>query len=121
MSKRNIVRRITVNSIDYVWRVQRLDPQMVVLRVWLRGRARRDAPLEVQIRYDDPWLNFGPIITAPPEQVHTIFQLAPITPGQVRTMIEAALTAGWDPESASSQRRFARDAHGKLVPIAPPE
>lgn len=83
--------------------------------------ARRDAPLEVQIRYDDPWLNFGPIITAPPEQVHTIFQLAPITPGQVRTMIEAALTAGWDPESASSQRRFTRDAHGKLVPIAPPE
>lgn len=41
MSKRNIVRRITVNSIDYVWRVQRLDPQMVVLRVWLRGRAAR--------------------------------------------------------------------------------
>jgi len=46
--------------------IKPLDERHIVLRVW-GAHTRRSAPLEVRLRFDDPWLNFGPIITAPPQ------------------------------------------------------
>jgi len=120
MAKGKSIRQITVGATRYVWVVRRLDESHVVLRVWAAERRRRDYPLEVRIRYDDPWLNYGPIITAPPERRDAVFQLVPVTSGMVRETIEAAVAAGWSPDHPPQPRLFERAADGTLTPITEP-
>lgn len=104
--KKGSLRRIIVEATPYAWIVARIDPHYLVLRVWAEERERRDHPLEVRLRYDDPWLNYGPVITAPRESVAEIFQLEPVTPGMVRRIIEAAVAAGWGPHHPPDLRLF---------------
>lgn len=120
MSRGKTIRQITIGTNEYVWVVRRLDEAHVVLRVWDTERPRRDPPLEVRIAFDDPWLNYGPIITTPPERRAAVFHLVPVTPGMVRETIEAAQAAGWGREEAPGPRLFERAADGRLLPIDPP-
>jgi hypothetical protein len=97
MSKASPLRAITIDGIRYAWRVRRLDAHTITLSVWLAPKATTNQELRVHLRFDDPWLNYGPIITAPPERVQEIFALQPLTPARVRQIILAALQAGWSP------------------------
>lgn len=104
------LRRISIGAAVYLWRIQRVDERYVMLRVWAVSRRRRDFPLELRLRFDDPWLNYGPILTASPEQRAAHFQLNPITPANVRQIILAALAAGWQADQPAEPQRFARNA-----------
>ncbi|MCU0493807.1 MAG: hypothetical protein MUD01_19625 [Chloroflexaceae bacterium] len=97
MARQQRLRRMTIGANRYLWRIQRLDAHYVMLRVWAESRPRRLFPLEVRLRYDDPWVNYGPIITIPPERWQELFQLEPVTPRMVREIIEAALAMEWAP------------------------
>jgi hypothetical protein len=99
MSKASALRPITIDGVNYVWRVCLMDPQHVRLSVWLAQKARTNRELRVCVRFDDPWLNYGPIITAPPERVRDVFVLEPLTPARVRQIILAALHLGWLPHA----------------------
>ncbi len=115
MARGKSIRQITVGMTRYVWVVRRLDESHVILRVWSAERNRRDRPLEVRVRYDDPWLNYGPILTAPPDRREHVFQLVPVTPGMVRETIEAAVAMGWGPDHPVEPRRFERTVDGTLI------
>ncbi|MFG3713636.1 hypothetical protein [Micromonospora sp. NPDC047730] len=97
-------RRIRVDGLDYRWMVSHVDPGHVVVRVW--HIATRGSQLEVQVAFDDPWLNFGPIITAPADRVAEVFALAPVTPRLVAELIQAALAAGWPVHGDGGPLRF---------------
>jgi hypothetical protein len=120
MSRGTSLRRITVEGTRYAWILARVDPHYVVVRVWAAARGRRDHPLEVRLRHDDPWLNFGPIITASPEGVKATFQLEPVTPAVVRRAIEAAVAAGWGPHHPPEPRLFEMSPDGVLKPTDDP-
>lgn len=94
---RGQLRQIIINNQNYYWNVSYLDEHRVVLKVWAKDRKARDKPLQVRIPFSDPWLNFGEIINTPPQQRDQVFQLTPITPKQVRSIILAALAYGWQP------------------------
>ncbi|MER7334220.1 MULTISPECIES: hypothetical protein [unclassified Micromonospora] len=98
-------RKIRVDDADYRWAVGYADPGHVVVRVW-RIATRRGNQLEVRVAFDDPWLNFGPIITAPSDRVAAAFALAPVTPQLVAGLIRAALAAGWPADGDGGQSRF---------------
>ncbi|SBT43510.1 hypothetical protein [Micromonospora auratinigra] len=107
-------RTIHVDGVEYGWAVRRTDPGHVALRIWpVPGRS--GCRLEVQVAFDDPWLNFGPIITAPAERVAEVFALTPVTPQQVAELIRAALASGWRVDDGESLR-FVRD-RGRLEPV----
>ena len=98
MSRRSALRPISLDGVSYVWRIRRQDAHTVLLSVWRAPKARTNQELRVRVRFDDPWLNYGPLITAPPERVREVFVLEPLTPARVRQMILAALKMGWNPD-----------------------
>lgn len=49
------------------------------------------------LRFDDPWLNYGPMITTPQERFSQVWSLQPVPPGQVAQVITAARQKGWRP------------------------
>ncbi|WP_405433159.1 hypothetical protein [Micromonospora sp. NBC_00617] len=90
-------RKIRVDDVDYRWTVSRADPGHVVVRVWgINGG--QNVRLEERVTFDDPWLNYGPIITTDPERVAEVFALDPVTPRLVERMIRSALA---DPVSGA--------------------
>ncbi|MEU8920165.1 hypothetical protein AB0D10_04400 [Kitasatospora sp. NPDC048545] len=114
-------RRIHVDGRDYRWVVRFRDAEHVVVRAWLDpgnpgnpggpggpgdppGRPGR--PLDVTRRFDDPWLNFGVLLTAPADRIAEVFQLAPVTPALTAALIRAGLAAGWRPDEPGAPRRF---------------
>ncbi len=98
MRKASPLRTITIEGVSYAWRVRRLDAHTITLSVWLARKTSTNQELRVRLRFDDPWLNYGPIITAPPKRVQEAFALQPLTPARVRQIILAALQAGWQPD-----------------------
>jgi hypothetical protein len=96
------IRRITACGRKWAWRV-RPDgpsyPRHVLVRIWPRGAGGDAARLDVGVRFDDPWLNFGPIVTAPAARVAEVFQLTPVTPRLVAAAIAQALARHWDPDA----------------------
>ncbi|KAB8142232.1 hypothetical protein F8S13_14665 [Chloroflexia bacterium SDU3-3] len=108
------LRRITIGAEQYQWHIKPLDERHILLRVW-GAHTPRHEPLGVRLRFDDPWANFGPIITAPPERRGELFQLRPATPALVRQVIEAALREGWQPSGPT--RRFDWGEGGALLPL----
>jgi hypothetical protein len=96
------VRRLTVGGRAWGWRVRRDGapyPGHVIVRVWADGQGGGAAKLDVRVRFDDPWLNYGPMITAPPDRAAEVFATAPVTPKLVAAAITQALAAGWDPDA----------------------
>ncbi|GAB3957034.1 hypothetical protein GCM10027614_71240 [Micromonospora vulcania] len=92
-----------MDNIDYRWTVRRDDPGHVVIRVW-PIEPGRGVSLEARVAFDDPWLNYGPIITAPPDRLAN-FALTPVTPEQVAGLIRAAAPATDSEVVRSSPRR----------------
>ncbi|MEV4754389.1 hypothetical protein AB0J86_04620 [Micromonospora sp. NPDC049559] len=86
-------RRIRVDDVEYGWAVRRADPGRVVVTVW--PLAPGGAPVEFQVDFDDPWLNYGPIITTPADRVAEVFALDPVTPRLVAELIREAVADGW--------------------------
>jgi hypothetical protein len=91
---RHRIRSIVVEDIAYRWTVGLVDPGHVRLKVWHEAPERGGA-LEVMVAFDDPWLNFGSIITTPAGRVAEVFELNPIAPALVAKIIRQALGAGW--------------------------
>ncbi len=120
MSKTSRLRPITIDGVNYIWRARSLGPRFVLLSVWLAQKSRANQELRVRVPFDDPWLNYGPIITAPPERVRDIFMLEPLTPARVRQIILAALQAGWHPAAGGQALAFEWVSDTTLQPIADP-
>lgn len=76
-------------------------------RLGRAGGAGR--PLEVTLRFDDPWLHYGVLLTAPAERIAEVFRLAPVTPALTAALVRAGLAAGWRPEQPGAPRRFTMD------------
>ena len=115
MSKMKDVRAISVDGSAYIWRVKRLDGHLLLLRVWSAQKAHGHQELQVRVRFDDPWLNYGPLLTAPPERIAEVFVLEPITPSRVRLMILDALKLGWQPNQADKALAFEWREDARLV------
>ncbi|NBE79869.1 hypothetical protein [Micromonospora rubida] len=111
-------RMIRVDGVDYQWVVRHVDAGHVAVMV-RHIATGRGTQLEVQVAFDDPWLNYGPIITAPPDRVAEVFALAPVTPQLVAELIQAALAAGWQVDGVGGPLRFtlSRD-HDRLEPVS---
>ncbi|WP_433004158.1 hypothetical protein [Kribbella sp. CA-294648] len=111
------VRKLTVDDIDYQWVVRPLDPGHVVVRVWRRGPVRH-RQLEVRVAFDDPWLNYGPIITTPQDRRAEVFDLTPVTSALVARLVRLGLAAGWESESRGQSLRFDLDGtRERLTPV----
>ncbi len=104
---RKKMRTIAVDGISYGWSIKRRDPHSLVLRVWPAQKALGRQELQVQVRFDDPWLNYGPLLTAPPERIAEVFALEPLTPSRVRSVILAARKSGWQPGQGGKPLTFA--------------
>ncbi|MEU4366467.1 hypothetical protein [Micromonospora chersina] len=110
-------RTIRVDGVDYLWTVRHADPGHVVVRVW--HAATRVAGLEVLVAFDDPWLNFGPIITAPSDRVAEVFALEPVTPRLVAALIQTAVASGWPARGECGPRRLVLDRSRERLEPAP--
>ncbi len=117
MSRGAVVRRLTTLGRRWGWKV-RPDgapyPGHVIVRIWPDGAGGAAARLDVRIRFDDPWLDFGPMITVPPDRQDEVFARDPVTPRLVAAAIAQALAAGWDPSVRGTTRAAHSDA-GALV------
>jgi hypothetical protein len=103
------IRNIIVDDVAYRWTVGQVDPGHVKVKVW-RDRPDHGGVLEVVATFDDPWLNYGPIITAPAGRAAEVFDLNPITPALVATVVRQALDAGWQADHHTTMRlRLTRD------------
>lgn len=115
---RTRIRSIVVDGIDYRWAVGLVDPGHVRVTVWPDARERGGV-LEVMVAFDHPWLNYGPIITAPAGRAAELFELNPVGPGLVARIVRQALEAGWSARlTGTTQLRLTRDRE-KLEPPAP--
>jgi hypothetical protein len=111
------VRKLTVDDINYQWVVRHLDPGHVVVRIWRRGPVRH-RQLEVRVAFDDPWLNFGPIITTPENRRAEVFDLTPVTSALVARLVRLGLAVGWESESRGEPMRFDLDGtRERLTPM----
>lgn len=112
---RTRIRNIDVDGIRYRWAVGLVDPGHVMVKVWHGARGRGGA-LEVTVAFDDPWLNYGPIITAPAGRAAEVFALDPIAPGLVAKIVRQAIDAGWHVGDTGTTRfQLARDRE-RLAP-----
>jgi hypothetical protein len=100
---RSRIRSILVEDIAYRWTVSQADPGHVKVRVWRDGPGFRGA-LEVMVAFDDPWLNYGPIITAPAGRAAEVFELRPITSALVANVVRQALDGGWQADQNTTTR-----------------
>ncbi|MER7754527.1 hypothetical protein [Kitasatospora sp. NPDC097643] len=100
-------RRIRVDDRDYRWVVRHVDCGHVAVRIWLDGPGRPGRQLVVTREFDDPWLHFGELLTAPADRVGELFQLDPVTPSLTADLVRAGLDAGWRPEEAGAPLRCA--------------
>lgn len=100
---RTRIRSIRVDGVDYRWAVGLVDPGHVRVTVWPAARERGGA-LEVMVAFDDPWLNYGPIITAPAGRAAEVFELNPVAPALVARIVRLALDAGWPAQRSGTTR-----------------
>lgn len=112
------MRKLTVDDTDYQWVVRPLDPGHVVVRVWRRGPVRH-RQLEVRVAFDDPWLNYGPIITTPADRRAEVFDLTPVTSALVARLVRLGVAAGWESESRGQPMRC--DLDGTRERLTPAE
>ena len=116
MVARTRIRSIVVDGTEYRWAVGRVDPGHVRVSVWLEARKRGGA-LEAVVAFDDPWLNYGPIITAPAGRVAEVFELNPVLPALVAKMVRQARDLGWQPQRGGTTRlRLTRDRERLELP-----
>ena len=105
MTRSRRQRTIQVDGIAYGFNVRFTNQSHVTVRAWLLEPDRR-RQLRVDVRFDDPWLHYGEIITAPPGRAAEVFQLEPVRPRLVEGLIRAGIAAGWDPQSSGAATHF---------------
>ncbi len=101
-------RKIHVAGEDYLWVVNRTHtgyPGYVTFKIF-SAQNRAGQRVEVRVRFDDPWLNYGPMISTDREQFSKIWALNPVTPGQVAQVIEAVRKKDWHPLEKGAPLRF---------------
>lgn len=105
-------RKIHVSGEDYLWVLSRtVDgyPGYVTLKVF-SAKNRAGQRVEVRFRFDDPWVNYGPMISTPKERFSKIWAMEPVTPGQVAQAIEVARQKDWRPAEKGPPLRFRFEA-----------
>jgi hypothetical protein len=84
------VRSIVAEGIAYRYVIAAVDASYIRLTVW--PAAERGKTLgRVRVRFDDPWINYGPILGAAHagRDPGEIFELRPLTPSVVATIVRA--------------------------------
>lgn len=110
------LRRIHVDGADYRWLIRSDGESHVEIRVW-GGATGRGCRLDVRVAFNDPWLNYGLILTVPPERIAEVLVLEPVTPVVVERVVRAGLAEGWRPDAVGGSMRFALDRpREQLVP-----
>jgi hypothetical protein len=94
--------------------VNHVDAAHVAVRVW-RAAARRGCPLEVRVRFDDPWLNWPELLGASAVKVAEVFVLEPVTPPLVERLIRSGIAAGWRADSVVRPMRFVLDSDRERI------
>jgi hypothetical protein len=124
MSKKAI-RKLVMENESFSWTVMPKlscrQSDYVYVGIWLTGHNGQK--LNVKIRFDDPWLNFGEMITCrDKDNFNQIFETRPITPSIVRKIISIALDNDWTPHDKNSEifYEFKRDTM-RLILISPQE
>lgn len=110
-------RKIHVAGEDYLFVIRRSHdgyPGYVMLKVF-SPLNRSGQRIEVRFRFDDPWMNYGPMISTPRERFSKIWAVDPVTPGQVAQVIEVARNKGWHPTQKGPPLRFRFEA-GEFKP-----
>ena len=105
-------RKIHVSGEDYLWVLSRTAdgyPGYVTLKVF-SATNRTGQRVEVRFRFDDPWVNYGPMISTPKERFSKIWATEPVTPGQVAQAIEVARKEDWRPAEEGPPLRFRFEA-----------
>jgi hypothetical protein len=106
-------RRITVNKRRYFWTIRRKrklhkhgrDHDHVHVAIWSAECAGQTVNL--QLRFDNPWLYFGEIITCQnPRKLADAFEFRPVTPKEISELIPVAIEAGWTPDKPNAQLHF---------------
>lgn len=90
-------------------------PGFVQVRVW-PGDDRSGPPVCVRVRFDDPWRNYGTLLTAPADRIQDVFALQPMTPGRIAALVRAAHATGWAHVAAAGAWEWSDDAGLSLVP-----
>lgn len=86
------IRHITVNNQKYNWRVTRIDPHYVLVKIWIDG-LKKLPWIEVKFPFEDLWLNFADLV----EKNNGYYDasednlLEGITPKKVSLIIEAVI------------------------------
>jgi hypothetical protein len=88
------IRSISVDNRKFAWRVV-LDEDCPENEVWLRlwRDGNKQLWASVRCRFNNPWLFYGEILTAP-EKASEVLQLNPLTPKQVAHIIRQLPDAG---------------------------
>ena len=109
-------RQIVVDGQTYIWGVTEISFNQVCLKVW--SPEEKIPWLLVRYRFDDPWLQYGPIITATPEQREKHFQLQPMQPKRVAEIIKQALQYSQDVgDTVKRTLHFHCHLNGEIEPI----
>ncbi|WLQ15353.1 hypothetical protein O5O45_05395 [Hahella aquimaris] len=114
------LRKISVNELTFNYAISHekcLKEEAGYLRLTVWPSDNKSQKLIVITRFDDPWLNFGPLISCPPEKAPNLFELRPVTPAEVRKVIESAQEKGWPASPKSHEVLFEWDRDlQKLLP-----
>lgn len=94
-----------MDGVRYGYTVRFADENHVTVGIW-QAKPDRLSRLDVIVRFDDPWIHYGVILTAPPERVAEVFTFKPVSPSLVESLIRAGIAAGWQPESGGATARF---------------
>jgi hypothetical protein len=114
-SSQKQLRRILIEKHWYLWYVNIFDACHVDLRVFSANKHLHHSTLHVRIRFDDPWLNYGPLITGDPERIRQAFVLTPVVSHTVRAIILAAHEQGWHPEQGKGEWQARWDHEKNLL------
>ena len=110
-------RKIHVAGEDYLWVLSRTHdgyPGYVTVKVF-SPLNRSGQRIEVRFRFDDPWVNYGPMLGTANGKFSQIWVVDPVTPGQVAQAIAVARKQGWHPTEKGQPLRFLFDA-GEFKP-----
>ena len=113
-------RVIHVDGTRYGYTVRFTNQGHVTVGIWQEEPDRR-SQLRVLVRFDDPWIHYGIILTAPPERVAEVFTFKPVSPSLVEGLIRAGIAAGWQPGSRGATAKFSLGGvpgdHISLIPV----
>ncbi|NEO88218.1 MAG: hypothetical protein F6J87_28765 [Spirulina sp. SIO3F2] len=113
------IRKIVVENLDFKWNVKHLSPDYIALRLWFQ--ENRALPwAQVRVRFDNPWLHYGELLVCVDRgiDVQNVFQLEPMTPKRVRSIIQQIIDLNGQPTTFRNSLNYALADDGALVPTS---